>query len=78
MTRLDYEQNRRVVYSPVCLICRHYQGNRWDDELRAHVGVCAAYPDEIPLPIWNGDNLHREPYPGDNGIRFEPIEPPRQ
>ena len=25
------------------------------------------------VPIWDGENDHREPYPGDRGIRFEPV-----
>ena len=33
---------------------------------------CKAF-EKIPLPIWEGENSHRQPYKGDNGIRFEPI-----
>jgi len=52
-------------YSPVCTFCRHATGFR----------SCAAFgAGEIPLPIWNGQNDHTEPYPGDNGIRFERAE----
>ena len=53
------------VYSPVCVLCRHL---RLDKERS-----CAAFPGDkaIPLPIWSGENSHMEPYPGDNGIRFE-------
>jgi hypothetical protein len=36
--------------------------------------VCAAYPDGIPWPIQSGDVSHLTPLPGDNGIRFEPID----
>ena len=51
------------VYSAVCTFCRHNDGFR----------SCAAFGSELtPLPIWNGENDHREPYPGDGGIRFEP------
>lgn len=38
---------------------------------------CQAFPDGIPLVMLLEDFDHREPYPGDNGIRFTPM-PPRQ
>ena len=49
-------------YSPICTFCVH----QLDDFRR-----CKAFRDQdIPLPIWTGDNPHQEPYPGDNGLRF--------
>lgn len=52
--------------SDQCLSCRHYRV----------FGECDAYPNGIPEAIVTGEHDHRKPYPGDNGIRFEPIETP--
>lgn len=50
-------------YSPVCTYCKQAEGFR----------SCKAFGrEQIPLPIWDGENDHTEPYPGDGGIRFEP------
>lgn len=56
-----------VDYPPTCVRCRHWSPG---DALR-----CAAFPkSDIPLEIWVGKNPHNDPYPGDRGIRFEPID----
>ena len=36
--------------------------------------TCAAFPDRIPDAIWNGENQHTEPFPGDHGIQYEQTE----
>ena len=39
--------------------------------------TCKAFPDGIPKDILIGVNNHTEPFKGDNGIQFEPIDSPR-
>ena len=58
-----------MQFTPICLICRHMRPV--SDEPPAF--ACAAFPDRIPTPILTGDHDHREPYPGDHGIRFAPL-----
>ncbi len=61
---------------PLCFECKHF---RPDDEafdekaLETHF-YCAAFPDRsgIPFEIISGGVPHTEPYPGDNGIQYEP------
>jgi len=52
-----------------CFTCRNF--------IRANGMVCIAFPLEIPAGIATGEIDHRKPYPGDNGIQYEPIEEPQ-
>ena len=47
-----------------CTICKYYLSTK----------ICSAFPDGIPEEILNGKVSHEEPYPGDNGYQFIPIE----
>jgi hypothetical protein len=53
--------------SEVCTFCKHF------DHANPLARKCAAFPKGIPLPIWLGENDHREPFPGDHGIRFAAV-----
>ncbi len=48
-----------------CIYCRHL--------LEGRKQSCAAFPSGIPAAIVDEKHDHRQPYPDDNGIRFEPL-----
>ena len=48
----------------LCLSCIHREPHAW---------TCAAFPDGIPNEIIGGRVPHTSPYPGDHGIRYEPL-----
>lgn len=52
-------------YSP-CLHCTNFI-----DDVLAENNHCKAFPNRIPDEIFMGRNLHKEPYPGDNGVLFD-------
>ena len=51
------------MISDQCIKCNHYRG----------AFFCDAYPDRIPQKILEGEHDPREPFKGDNGIRFKPL-----
>lgn len=52
------------MQSDQCFTCKHYQMAK----------VCSAFTEKIPTEIFTGLVDHRKPYPGDNGIQWEPFD----
>ena len=36
--------------------------------------TCDAFPEGIPVDLWNFSVSHQKPYVGDRGKQFEPLE----
>jgi hypothetical protein len=62
---------------PVCMNCEHYLKHP-QAKGDAVAVFCAAFPDGegIPPAILDGENGHRRPVAGDNGLRFKLWIPP--
>ena len=64
-----------------CEACKHFRGLQIPEHLPADVAgmedlddyVCDAFPDGIPEEIAGGTFDHRNAFPGDRGIRLEPM-----
>ena len=56
-----------MIYVPQCLVCRRYRKPVKEDGVRR----CEAFPEGIPEDLFKNRADHRNPFPGDNGIRFE-------
>lgn len=60
-------ERSEIVTSPAyCGLCAHYNGR----ERR-----CTAFPNGIPLPIYNGSFDHRRSFDGDGGVKFKAADP---
>lgn len=57
-----------TIAPPICAGCKHLFNDLRDPR-------CDAFPGRIPNPILLSRVDHREPYSGDQDIRFEPKTP---
>jgi hypothetical protein len=60
--RLDGTRSTESI-SATCRHCLHYPGG---------TRTCTAFPDGIPDALWWAYHGHREPFPGDHGLLFQP------
>jgi hypothetical protein len=59
-----------IVPVPLCNECRYWHRENFEGF------TCDAFPGGVPEAIIRSEHDHREPYPGDNGIRYEPVNGP--
>lgn len=52
-----------------CETCKYY--DIYNDK---NYATCKVFPEGIPPEIFREDVDHKKPYPGDNGIQYEPID----
>ena len=56
------------IAMPICIGCRHYDRTAPGPGIR-----CTAFPGGVPDEIFASQADHREPFQGDQGILFDPI-----
>jgi hypothetical protein len=61
------------VFPAQCYACSRLADVRDPDTGTRLVDTCAAFPGGIPGLMADGGD-HRDPLPGDNGLRFDPAD----
>jgi len=61
-----------TTVNPQCFWCLHFDDD-WAKKSDSPYYRCRAFK-EIPSEILLNKHDHKKPYPGDNGIRFEPLK----
>ena len=62
-----------LTEAPICYGCRHFIANAPNEWGWGQ--FCTAFPQGIPVDILASRADHRQPYPGDEGVQFEPKTP---
>ncbi|MGZ7113302.1 MAG: hypothetical protein ACXVH9_05245 [Halobacteriota archaeon] len=63
-----YVNSYEPLSDPLCTLCKHFRATHFPQ------ATCDAYPNGIPSALLPWEHDHRAPFPGDNGILFEPQE----
>ncbi|MGV8164637.1 MAG: hypothetical protein ACLKAK_07255 [Alkaliphilus sp.] len=69
MRMIDDRAVEYPMYGEQCVRCKHFSAEEPEDFIGSK---CKAFP-RIPREILEGKRDHRQPFPGDGGIRFESI-----
>lgn len=64
----------KVNWVPQCVNCLFLDRRKSQNQATPLPYTCIAFPAGIPDLIIRNKFDHKNPYPGDNGIQFEPVD----